>query len=398
MNNFRSHLVLKAKRDTAGAIIKYEARLVSGGDAQVHDLHFDQSYAPIADFTVVRIILSIAARENRIVHSLDVSNAFVRASLAKVVYVRPLKILADRFGSKIINLNKAQYGLKQALLSWHLYLEKMFDIVKIIKAPTPCLYAYNNCTIVVYVDDLIISGPNVEEVTELKNVINGLFVFTDAGAMKEYLGVLVERRDDGAFVLSQSQYLLNVLQRFGMEYCKPCATPCMPKKSIDEASTDMSYTTFSFREAVGSLLYLATHTRPDISFTVGMLGRATAALIAQDVVVVKRLMRYLSWTRDCGLVLSGTGESTLIAYLDADWGGDVDRKATSGALHYFGEDLVHWASKKQGCVALSTAEAEFVAASSCAQDVIWLRGVLCDLNYQQREPTVIFEGNTAAIK
>jgi hypothetical protein len=171
----------------------------------------------------------------------------------------------------------------------------------------------------------------------------------------------------------------------------------MPKKAIDEASTDMSYTTFPFREAVGSLLYLATYTRPDISFTVGMLGRTMAAPTAQDVVAVKRLMRYLSGTRDYGLVLSGTGESTIIAYSDADCG-EVYRKSTSGALHYFGEDLVHWTSKKQGCFALSTAEAEYVVASSCAQDVIWLRGVLCDLNYQQRKLTVIFEDNTAAIK
>jgi hypothetical protein len=212
------------------------------------------------------------------------------------------------------------------------------------------------------------------------------------------LGVLSERREDGAFLLSQRQYLLNVLQSFGLEDCKPCATPCVAKKTIDEASTDMSYTTFPFREAVGSLLYLAAHTRPDISFTVGMLGRAMAAPIAQDVTSFKRLMHYLSGMRDYGLVLGGTGESTLIAYSDADWGGDVDRKSTSGALHYFGEYLVHWTRKKQGFVALSTAEAEYVAASSCAQDVIWLRGVLCDINYQQREPTVIFEDNTAAIK
>jgi hypothetical protein len=196
------------------------------------------------------------------------------------------------------------------------------------------------------------------------------------------LGVLFERRDDGAFVLSQRQYFLNVLQHFGMEDCKQCATPCMPKKKIDETRTDMSYITFPFREAVGSLLYLATHTRPDISFTVGMLGRAMAAPSAQDVVAVKRLMRYLSGTRDYGFMLSETGESTLIAYSDADCGGDVDRKSTSGAMHYFGEDLVHWTSKKQGCVAFSTAEAEYVAASSFSQDVILLRVVLCDLNYQ----------------
>jgi hypothetical protein len=139
INISRSHLILKEKRDTAGAIIKYKARLVAGGDAQVHGLDFDQSYTPVADFTVLRVILSIAARENRVLHNLDVSNAFVRAPLAEVVYVRPPKILADRFGSKIMTLNKAPYGLKQAPLSWHLPLEKVFDTVKIIKAPTPCV-------------------------------------------------------------------------------------------------------------------------------------------------------------------------------------------------------------------------------------------------------------------
>jgi Reverse transcriptase (RNA-dependent DNA polymerase) len=82
MNILRSHLVLKAERDTASAIIKYKARLVAGKDAQAHGLDFDQSYAPVVDFTVVRVILSIAARENRVVSSLDVSNAFVRAPLA----------------------------------------------------------------------------------------------------------------------------------------------------------------------------------------------------------------------------------------------------------------------------------------------------------------------------
>jgi Reverse transcriptase (RNA-dependent DNA polymerase) len=118
------------------------------------------------------------------VHSLYVSNAFFRAPLTIVVYVRSSKIPADRFGSKIMKLNKALYGLKQAPLSWHLHLETTFDTVKIIKAPTPFLFAYNNCTIVVYVDDLVISSPNVEEMTGLKKIIKGLFVDTDAGAMK----------------------------------------------------------------------------------------------------------------------------------------------------------------------------------------------------------------------
>jgi Reverse transcriptase (RNA-dependent DNA polymerase) len=273
------------------------------------------------------------------VHSLD--NALVRAPVAGVVYVPPPKIVADRFGSKLMKVNKELYGLNQAPLSWHFHMEKIFDNVKIMKAPTPCLNAYNNCTIVVYVNDLIISGPSVEEVTELNNIIKGLLVCTDAGVIKGFLGVLFERRHDGAFVLSQRQYFLNVLQRFGVEYCKPCENPCFPKNTIDVASIDMSYTTFPFREVVGSLLYLAPHTHTDISFSVGMLGRAMAAPGAQDVVAVKRLLRYLSGTRDCGLVLGGTGDSTLVAYSNADRGGDIDRKSTSGALHFFGYDLVN---------------------------------------------------------
>jgi hypothetical protein len=118
MNILRSHLVLKAKRDTADAIIKYKDRLVAGGDAQVHGLDFDLSYAPVADFTLVRVILSIVARDNRVLLSLENSKAFVHAPLAEVSYVRPPEILADRFGSKIRKLNKALYGLKLAPLSW----------------------------------------------------------------------------------------------------------------------------------------------------------------------------------------------------------------------------------------------------------------------------------------
>jgi hypothetical protein len=128
--------------------------------------------------------------------------------------------------------------------------------------------------------------------------------------MKEYLGVMFERLDDGTFVLSQRQYLLNILQRFDMDECKPCAVPCVPKKMMDAQNANTIDATFPFREAVGSLLYLSTHTRPDISFEVGMLGRAMAAPSAQDVVAVKRLFRYLSGTRGYGLVIGGTGEST----------------------------------------------------------------------------------------
>jgi hypothetical protein len=123
-----------------------------------------------------------------------------------------------------------------------------------------------SCKIVVYVDDLIVSGPSFEQVTEPKNIIKGFFVCRIAGPMKEYLGVLFELRDDGTFVLGQRQYLLNILQLVGMKDCEPCSTPCVPKKMTDAEYTDTLDITFPFREVASSLLYLSTHTRPDISF------------------------------------------------------------------------------------------------------------------------------------
>jgi hypothetical protein len=177
-----------------------------------------------------------------------------------------------------------------------------------------------------------------------------------------------------------------------MEYCKPCATPCVPKKKIDEASTDISYATFPYREAVGSLLYLSlTHSRLE----------CWAALWLHQV------LRMLSLSSDkCAIVL----ERLIMAlcFVELESRHSLHTRTPTGAvtsttnrllaLHFVGYDFVHWTSKKQGCVAFSTAEAEYVAASSCVQDVVWLRGVLFALNFQHTGSAVIFEDNTAVIK
>jgi Reverse transcriptase (RNA-dependent DNA polymerase) len=251
--------------------------------------------------------------------------------------------------------------------------------------------------IVVYVDDRVISGPTLTEVETVKAVIKSSFSCTDAGELKEFVGMRFQRRDDGAFVLSQAQYLKYVLERFGMQDSKPCQTPANLKINPDPVYGLLD-SSFPYREAVGSLLYLATQTRPDISHTVGVLGRAMAAPKVSDVTAVKRLMRYLAGTLDYGLVIGGTGVNCLASYSGADRGGDSDRKSTSGSLHFIGDDPVHWSSKKHTCVALSTAEAEYMAASSCSQEVLWLRHIHCDIGCVQTGPTEIYEDNAAAIK
>ena len=113
---------------------------------------------------------------------------------------------------------------------------------------------------------------------------------------------------------------------------------------------------------------------------------------------VKRILRYLKGTPNHGLLYSKEGSKDCVGYSDADWAGDVeDRKSTSGYLFQISGAAVSWRSKKQTCVALSTAEAEYMALASAAQEAIWMRQLTSDLKSESTEATVIFEDNQSAI-
>ena len=153
-----------------------------------------------------------------------------------------------------------------------------------------------------------------------------------------------------------------------------------------------------YQSAVGSLLYLSIGTRPDITYAVSNLARYCARPTKEHWLAIKRIIRYLIGTLDCGLFYCKDGSKKCIGFSDADWGGDInDRKSTSGYLFQISGAAVSWRSKKQTCVALSTAEAEYMALASAAQEAIWLRQLTADLNSRQPGATIIFEDNQSAI-
>ena len=155
----------------------------------------------------------------------------------------------------------------------------------------------------------------------------------------------------------------------------------------------------TYQSAVGSLLYLSTRTRPDITFAVNNIARFSSNPTTQHWTAVKRIFRYLKGTIHLGLLYERNGLKKLIGYSDADWGGDCnDHKSTSGYLFLVGGTAVSWRSNKQTCVALSTAEAEYMALASAAQEaVVWMRQLSKDMKTDVCEPTVIFEDNQSAI-
>ena len=147
------------------------------------------------------------------------------------------------------------------------------------------------------------------------------------------------------------------------------------------------------------LLYIATTTRPDIAAAVSILCRKVNSPRQCDWTAVKRVIRYLKETINWKLKLEAVGDLKLIGYVDADWAGDrSDRKSTSGYLFKLGEGVISWISKKQISVALSSTEAEYIAASLASQELVWLRQLLSDLHIPCIESTTLYEDNQGCIK
>jgi hypothetical protein len=188
-----------------------------------------------------------------------------------------------------------------------------------------------------------------------------------------------------------------MLNKFGMEDCKPVGTPMVTrcKVSINDESKSTHQT--NYRSMIRGLQYL-THTRLDIVNAVGIVARFQSNPKETHLAPVKRIFRYLKGTMEYGLWYDRSNVFTLQVYIDIDWVGDTDdRKSTSGGAFFLGERLVSWLSKKQNNVSLSTAESEYVAAAINCTQVLWMKQMLKDFGITFEEPVVIHYDNTSTI-
>jgi hypothetical protein len=219
------------------------------------------------------------------------------------------------------------------------------------------------------------------------------------------LGIAIERdRSRREIYLNQQQYIENVLERYNMSQCKPVSTPMDTSVKLSKshaAVTDTEKREMSavpYQSAVGSLMYAMTCTRPDIAYAVSTVSRYCSNYGAAHWTAVKRIMRYLKGTAHYRLKLGGDAQAKLSGYCDADWAGDLDeRKSTTGYAFYLGGGLISWNSKRQPTVALSTAEAEYMAATQAVKEAMWLKQLLSELGLSQSEPVLIRSDNQGCI-
>ena len=251
--------------------------------------------------------------------------------------------------------------------------------------------------IAVYVDDLIVIAKTLGEIQQMKEDLSRTFKMKDMGQLRYCLGINFELTKQG-ILLCQKQYLLKILEKYKLSEVNTVTTPMDPNvKLVKDDSYSKKIDPILYQSMVGSLLHAARATRPDIAHTVGLVSKFNSAPTQAHLTAVKRIFRYLKGTIDLKLQYRSTGEK-MLGYSDADWANDSDdRHSTTGNVFTMSGGAISWLSQKQATVALSTAEAEYIALGSATQEAIWLNQLLTDLKIDTKGSIEILEDNQSAI-
>lgn len=390
--------VYKIKLDSNGKIERYKARLVVQGCFQRYGFDYTETFSPVAKFESLRVALSLAAMERMELLQFDVTTAFLYADLNEEIFMKQPRGFEDG-SQRVCKLRKSLYGLKQAPRKWN---EKFTNFLKkfslVSSEADPCIFHNKNLSIIilVYVDDGIVIHRDSHQVRELLEAMKNEFKIT-VGPVDRYLGIEIEQLNDGSIFITQSGYARKLLQRFGMEEAKPVKTPLDEHTDLNAAESKEAVGV-PFRELVGSLMFLATCTRPDLMFALSKISQFMQKPKFNHWTALKRILRYIRGTEYYGILYKSEGEG-LIGYSDSDFAGDTSsRKSTTGYVFLNAGGAVSWCSRKQSTVSLSTTEAEYVAASEATKEATWLKLLAAELLPHQKGPILLNIDNQSAIK
>lgn len=254
--------------------------------------------------------------------------------------------------------------------------------------------------VLLYVDDILIFCNNLKIIDIIKKLLSSEFDMTDMGNASSFLGMQIEQDiGSGTIVLSQSNYLKRVLQRFNMQDSKTKSTPMEKGLHLNQGDKN-NCSKHPYRELIGCLIYATVTTRPDLCAATGYFSRFQSCFDQRHYNHAKHILQYIRGTIDLKMVYKKQENMpTLIGYSDSDWGGDKnDGRSTSGFVFKLFGNTVSWASRKQTTVSLSSTEAEYVALTEAAIEYKWIRKLLTELEIEYDEPVVIFEDNQSCIK
>ena len=423
--------IFKIKRDKAGFIEKLKARLTLKGYRQVEGRDYDETWAPTGRMRVLRAMLAEASSDPDIkTAQWDCTSAFLHAQMDKVVFMQqPEGYVTPGKEGYVCRLLKAIYGTKQASKLFHdkvrdtlLSLGARVDGLVVHQAVSDdCLFVLRRgdawLKVLTHVDDFAVTYNDDGLYDAVFAVMSADFEITDydRGPIGHYVGIKVERLEDGAYHLSQQAYIEEVLDRLGLTDCAHQLSPeatgsgakLRPIGRVLSPSEKEFMAAVPYRAAVGALWYVARGTRFDIFRAVQQLARYVASPGPEHWTALLRVCGYLARTKATPLVLRAAGltdtvsvdglDLRVVGNSDADWAGDADTSSShTGWIVRFGGALVAWRAEIQGSVSQSSCEAEYVAAAALANELVWWRTLAADLGYAPAGAYPILCDNKAA--
>lgn len=408
INLIDSKLVLTNKTDTEGNIVKKKARLIARGFSQVYGLDYFNTFSPVARIESFRLLIALSMQFNLQIIQLDVTNAFLNGNLKEEVFMKIPKLFDEMLNymsmyeedtecrtkakqmlskmqdtDKVCLLKKSLYGLKQAGRAWNIKIDSFLKELNLKSCKNkPCIY-YDiseeyTIIMIVYVDDILIAHNCEIRANEIKMKLSSEFEIKDLGFAKNCIGVEIERLNDQIKIL-QKKHIRKVVEKFKMIDANMIDTPADPNV-LYELKKSNEKVVLPFRELIGNLTYIAVCTRPDIMHTITFLSQFNSCYSTEHWNAAKRVIRYLMKTIDYGLVYYKC-DFTLNGYVDADWASNkIDRKSFTGYLFKFAGSAISWKSQKQKTVALSSAEAEYMAICEAVKELIYLRNIFVELD------------------
>ena len=390
-----------AKLNERNEIARYKARLVAKGFTQVKGIDYTETFAPTARMASIRTFVAMSCALKKRIYQMDVSTAFLYGKIDAEIYMeQPPGFTDPKKPQHVCKLNKSLYGLKQASRIWNQTIHDKLILAGLKQTDAdPCIYTKHTkddlILIGLYVDDILISTTYNSSLNWVKDILQLHFEMKDIGDAKFILGIQIDyNREEQTVQLHQTGYINKLLEKFGMHNSRPCSTPLpegtqlLKRKDNEEKLSPK----IPYKEAVGSLMYACTGTRPDIANALSKVSQFMSDPTNSHWQAVKHIMRYLRGTSTHGIHYNGKVKDALklLGYVDADWASDINtRRSTTGWTFLLCGGPVSWGSKKQNVVARSSTEAEYIATSTAAAEAIWQQRLVNNINLTNTNQTTL---------
>ncbi|GJT47683.1 ribonuclease H-like domain, reverse transcriptase, RNA-dependent DNA polymerase [Tanacetum coccineum] len=393
---------MKAELDSINRNNTWELTTLPRGHKAQLKMDFEEVFTPVVRMEAIRLLLAIAATNKWEVHHLDVKFAFLHGDLKEEVYVtQPEGFIKRQDNGKVYRLIKALYGLRQAPRAWNIKLDntlKSLDFKKCALEQAIYTKTSKDSTLLigVYVDDLIITGTPKKEIDKFKAQMEEKFKMSDLGLLAYYLGIEVTQTN-GDISIKQSAYASKILKEAGMLDCNETLIPMDLGTRLTKINEGTMVNSTKYRSLIGCLRYLL-HTRPDLSYSVGLLSRFMQEPREQHMKAIRQVLRYVKGTKDYGITYKHNEGNKIHGFSDSSYGVNTQEgKGTTGIIFYYGESPISWSTQKQATVALSSCESEFIAATAAATQALWLKRLLSKLTHSKEEKVTIMVDNKSAI-